>query len=83
MNPEAGQHVILPHGSIDEDIVFEASGGLAKLRKKKFQIGVKFVSYEMLNNEKHPAKFEDMGYRNEMAIDTSTNMIWSNVVVIK
>ena len=83
MNAEVGQHIILPHGAIDEDIVFEASGGLAKLRKKRFQIGVKFVSYEMLNNGKHPAKFVDAGFRNEMAIDTSTNMICSEDVVIK
>lgn len=83
MNAEAGQHVILPHAAIDEDIAFEASGGLAKLRKKKFQIGVKFVSYEMLNNGKHPAKFESSGFRNEMAIDTSTNIIWSEEIMIR
>jgi hypothetical protein len=83
MNAEVGQHIILPYGTINEDIVFEASGGLSKLRKKKFQIGVKFVSYEMLNDGKHPAKFEDTGFRNEMAIDTSTNMIWSEEMVIK
>jgi len=83
MNAEVGQHIILPHGAIDEDIVFEASGGLSKLRKKKFQIGVKFVSYEMLNDGKYHTKFVDSGYINEVAIDTSTNMIWSDIVVIK
>jgi hypothetical protein len=50
---------------------------------KDNESGIIHVSYEKLNNGKHPAKFVDAGFRNEMSIDTSTNMIWSEDVVIR